>query len=292
MSFNKTWIRRWSKMLVCGLFIFLLVGCASDDTTTDNEDDQEITDDDPIIDDEPSDLDERFVFGSNLVIEHSWDTGGCDSPPCSTNQDNLDAVFENTLPNDPYFYMNDDEEELNLVCQLEKGRRVEFKQTTEGPLTSFSKMEFEGIYYNIPSEGMTIAQVHNRGGNSNKPFFRLELHDDKLETVIRKDPEVSSSETSFTKMDFPFVNNGDYSLFPLKVTLEKNNGFVSIKVMQDDVVIVDEDFQADPTTDWVNDTGISNGFYLKAGIYNAATTHTENITLGYTSFMFETNDNN
>ena len=29
-----------------------------------------------------------------------------------------------------------------------------------------------------------------------------------------------------TKMDFPFVNNGNYSLFPLKVTLEKNNGVI------------------------------------------------------------------
>ncbi|WP_299108598.1 polysaccharide lyase family 7 protein [uncultured Winogradskyella sp.] len=292
MNFNKVKTIRLSQILLCGLFIFLFVGCSSDDTTSDSEDEQDISDDDPIIDDEPSDLEERYVFGENLVIEHSWDTDGCDSPPCSTNQDNLNAVFENTLPNDPYFYMDDDEIELNLVCQLEKGRRVEFKQTTEGPLTSYSKMEFEGVYYSIPDGGMTIAQVHNRGGNSNKPFFRLELHSDKLETVIRKDPEVSSSQTSFIKMDFPFVNNGNYTLFPLKVTLEKNNGFVSVKVMQDDIVIVDEDFQADTTTDWANDTGIANGFYLKAGLYNAATTHTENLTLGYTTFMFETDDTN
>ncbi|MUU79196.1 polysaccharide lyase family 7 protein [Winogradskyella endarachnes] len=275
------------------LFISLFISCSSDNNSSNDNDDDQIVIDDPTDDDveEPSDLYERFVFSSDLVIEHSWNTDGCDSPPCSTNQDNLDNVFDNALPNQPYFYMEDNEEELNLVCQLDKGRRAELKQTTEGPLTSYSKMEFEGIYYNIPSEGMTIAQVHNRGGNSNKPFFRLELHNHKLETVIRKDPEVSSSETTFSKIDFPFVDNGNYTQFPLNVTLEKNNGVVSIRVMQGDVVIVDEDFEADPTTNWVNDTGISNGYYLKAGLYNAATTHTENITLGYTNFLFESDDN-
>jgi len=146
------------------------------------------------------------------------------------------------------------------------------------------------LYYDIPDEGFTIAQVHNRGGNSNKPFFRLELHDDKLETVIRKDPEVSSSQTTFNKVDYPFLNGVNYSLFPLKVILEKNNGSVHITVMQEDTIILDESFQPDTTTDWVNDNGINNGYYLKAGAYNAATTHTENLILGYTSFMFETDD--
>ncbi|NRD18703.1 hypothetical protein HNV08_01485 [Winogradskyella eckloniae] len=292
MNFNKISLRPLQRMLAFGLLAFVLIACSSENTTADTDDEQGTTDDDPIIDDEPSDLEERFVFGNNLVIEHSWDTSGCDSPPCSTNQDNLNAVFDDTLPNQPYFYMEDDEEELNLVCQLEKGRRVEFKQISEGPLTSYAKMEFEGVYYNIPDGGMTIAQVHNRGGSSNKPFFRLELHDDKLETVIRKDPEVSSSATTFSKIDFPFVNNGAYTQFPLNVTLEKNNGVVSIMVMQDDVVLINEDFEADPTTNWVNDSGISNGYYLKAGLYNAATTHTENLTLGYTTFKFETDDHN
>ncbi|WP_299098330.1 polysaccharide lyase family 7 protein [uncultured Winogradskyella sp.] len=283
-----TQLNKISHILVVCIFLFM--GCSSDNNTSNGTDDEQgMTDDDP-NDDDPSDLYERFVFNEDLVIEHSWDTGGCDSPPCSTNQDDLDTVFDNALPDEPYFYMEDDEEELNLVCQLDKGRRAELKQITEGPLTSYSKMEFEGIYYNIPSEGMTIAQVHNRGGNSNKPFFRLELHNDKLETVIRKDPEVSSSETTFSKVDFPFVNNGNYSQFPLNVTLEKNNGIVSIMVKQDEAVLIDEDFEADPTTDWVNDTGISNGYYLKAGLYNAATTHTENITLGYTNFLFESDD--
>jgi len=271
------------------LFTFLLGSCSSEDSTPLEEFQEEDDDDDQ---DNPSDLELRFVFNDNLVIEHSWNTGGCDSPPCDTDQDALTNIFDNSLPNDPYIYMEADEVELNLECQPEKGRRAEFKQISEGPLSSYSKMEFEALYYDIPEGGFTIAQVHNRGGNSNKPFFRLELHNDKLETVIRRDPEVSSSETTFNKIDFPFLNGENYNLFPLKVVLEKSNGFVHITVMQDSTIILDESFQPETSTNWVTNNGIANGYYLKAGVYNAATTHNENIVLGYTTFDFETDDLN
>lgn len=281
-------------LIIFGALFLIVENCSSEDRTS-NEQSQEDDFDDNDDDTEPDNseaLNSRFVFNENLVIEHSWNTGGCDSPPCDTDEDALINVFENTLPNDPYFYMEVDQVELNLECQQEKGRRAEFKQTSEGPLTSYSKMEFEAVYYNIPDDGFTIAQVHNRGGNSNKPFFRLELHDNKLETVIRKDPEVSSNQTTFSKVDYPFLNGVDYNQFPLKVILEKSGGFAQITVMQGDTIILDQSFQPDTTTNWVNDSGIANGYYLKAGAYNAANTHTEHLILGYTTFKFETDDLN
>ncbi len=283
--------------LIFGFLFFLVGSCSSSsDSEPVNDDSQEdVNDDTDDTDDtntDPNGLNTRFVFNENLVIEHSWNTGGCDSPPCDTDEDALNNVFDNSLPNDPYFYMEADEVELNLECQKEKGRRAEFKQISEGPLTSYSKMEFEARYYDIPDGGFTIAQVHNRGGNSNKPFFRLELHNNKLETVIRKDPEVSSSQTSFSKVDYPLLNGEDYDLSLLKVILEKDGGFTNITVIQEGTVILEESFQPDPSTRWVSDNGIANGYYLKAGAYNAATTHTENLILGYTTFTFETDDLN
>ena len=283
------------QILLITLGVLLSVNCSSDSSVDRNQGQGDISngdDSDQSNSGEASSaLNQRFVFNQFLVIEHSWNTGGCDSPPCDTDEDALINVFDNSLPDDPYFYMEADEEELNLECQQERGRRAEFKQISEGPLTSYSKMEFEGVYYDIPEDGFTIAQVHNRGGNSNKPFFRLELHRNKLETVIRKDPEVNSSDTSFDKVDYPFLNGGDYNLFPLKVILEKSGGFAHITVMQDNSIILDQSFQPDSTTDWLNNSGIANGFYLKAGAYNAATTHTEHLILGYKTFVFETDDN-
>ena len=237
-----------------------------------------------------SNLASRFSFVGNLVIENSWNTGGCDSPPCDTNDESLDNFFDTGEPNDPYFYLTEDESELFLECQLERGRRIEFKQRSEGPLTSPSVMEFEGVYHSIPDGGMTIAQVHNRGGSGNKPFFRLELHEDRLETVIRRDPEVSSGDTTFDKVDHYFPNNEDYDESPLTVVLEKGNGEMTIHVTYNGTVILNESYQPDPETRWVTNTGIANGFYLKAGLYNAAVSHTENLVLSYTTFKFSTDD--
>jgi len=239
---------------------------------------------------ENSNLAERYVFDGNIVIENSYNTGGCDSPPCDTNDESLVGVFDNQVPDDPYFYLSGDQSELNLKCQLEKGRRIEFKQRSEGSLTSFSQLALEGTYYDIPSNGVTIAQVHNRGGNSNKPFFRLVLHNNGLETVIRKDPEVSSSDTSFQKEDYSFVDNAIYDGSPLKVTVEKSSGLVHIKVIQNEVTILDESFAPDTSTKWVTDSGIANGFYLKAGLYNDDGPHTKDLVVGYNSVMYESDD--
>ena len=265
----------------------------NDDDETDDDMGDDGMEDDGMEDDETDNaasLSERFSFIGNLVIENSYNTGGCDSPPCDTNDESLDDFFVSGQPDDPYFKLTDDESLLLLECQMEKGRRIEFKQRSEGSLTSVSIMEFEGIYYDIPPEGMTIAQVHNRGGSSNKPFFRLELHNDKLETVIRRDPEVSSSDTSFIKEDFSFVGGDDYDQSPLKVVLEKGDGVVSIRVEQNGEVILSESFQPDTGTRWVTNSGIANGFYLKAGIYNAAANFTKNLVLGYATFKFQTED--
>lgn len=297
-------------IMVCSFSIFN--SCSSDDSSNLNEDDETIVVTTPVVSEpvieEPTPVDsiiipvdpivsetlplaERFIFDDNIVIENSYNTDGCDTPPCDTVSESIIYPFTtNNTPNDPYFYLSDDESLLNLECQLEKGRRIEFKQSSEGPLTSLSKLTFEGAYYDVPDNGVTIAQVHNRGGSSNKPFFRLVLYKDGLETVIRKDPEVSSSDTSFQKEDFSFVDGADYDTSSLKIILEKNDGFVHISVEQNEVIILDESYTADITTDWVNDNGIANGFYLKAGLYNDDGPHTKSLVVGYTTVVFESDD--
>lgn len=231
-----------------------------------------------------------FIFSDDLVMEHSYNTGGCDDGPCDTIDESLQDVFEDGQPDDPYFFQTNNGQELNLKCQPDEGRRTEFKQISRGPLTSASSMSFEAVYFDIPEEGMTIAQVHNRGGSSNKPFFRLEMYENELETVVRRDPEVNSNETTFDKVSYSFVNGADYNEEPLKIFLEKNNGVVYLNVTQGDTMLINESYAPEADTNWVTDNGIANGYYLKAGIYNPAAPHTEDIFMQYTSFVFESED--
>ncbi len=286
-------LMKFSRLIVLVLLVFF-IGLMSSCSSNDNNETEIVSEEDSLVDDDDDDqsseLEARFMFDNNIVIEHSYNTGGCESPPCDTIDNNLVGIFVNAVPDDPYFYLAEDESELFLECQLDKGRRAEFKQISRGPLTSFAKIELEAIYYDIPDNGVTIAQVHNRGGSSNKPFFRLVLHKDGLETVIRKDPEVDSGDTSFQKEDFSFVGGIDYDLSSLKIIVAKGNGFAHITVEQNGTVIVNESYEPDNTTDWVNDSGIANGFYLKAGLYNDDGPHTKNLVVGYSSVIFESDD--
>ncbi|WP_405251131.1 hypothetical protein [Dokdonia sp. Asnod3-C12] len=255
-------------------------------TPTDETDDDGTTDEDNALDTE------AFSFEPNLVIENSFNTGGCIPGPCDTDDENLDDIFESGQPDDEYFYSSNNGTILNLKCQLEKGRRTEFKQSSEGSLTTPSRMEFEAVYLDIPTEGITIAQVHNRGGSSNKPFFRLELHNDELETVVRRDPEVSSSDTEFDKDFYSFVNGANYNAEPLKIIIEKGNGVVHLIVAQGGQTLIDDTYSPEVGTNWIEDNGIANGYYLKAGIYNPAANHTEAIELQYSMFHFTSEDEN
>lgn len=297
--------------IITALFVCLLfVGCANDeveelngqvinpgddpndgDTNDDNSGND--TDDGMMGDDDNGvTFGDLFSFEANLVMEHSYNTGGCTPGPCDTIDESLNDVFSDGQPDDPYFYRSDDGLALNLKCQPEEGRRTEFKQVSEGPLTSPSRIEFEAVYFDIPEQGMTIAQVHNRGGNSNKPFFRLEMHGDELETVVRQDPEVSSSETEFDKVLHPYANGQDYNGETLTIIIEKSDNVVHLMVEQEGgIVLIDDTYAPDASTRWVTNSGIANGFYLKAGIYNPEADHTEDIEMQYTSFSFASEDN-
>jgi len=301
------------KIVVLICFSFLIIGCSSDDGSSDNDqtttsivnqpDDTDTsgdtngdTGDNDDGDDDDNDnsvtFEDFFSFDDNLVIEHSYNTGCDDDRPCDTIDESLSDVFNSGQPDDLYFYKSEDGLSLHLKCQLDEGRRTEFKQVSEGPLDTPSRIEFEAVYFDIPAEGMTIAQVHNRGGNSNKPFFRLELHGDELETVVRQDPEVSSSDTEFDKVTYNFLDNADYNGETLKIIIEKGNNEVHLMVSQEDTVLIDETYAPDANTNWVLDNGIANGYYLKAGIYNPVASHTEAIEMQYTSFSFASEDNN
>ncbi len=286
---------KMNYFLVIVAMLFFM-GCGDEDTSDPNPETTTITPPDTTTQDTNNNTDDTnnndsFVFDTNLVMEHSWNTGGCTPGPCSTISTSLSDVFENGQPDDPYFYRAENGVDLILHCQPQKGRRTEFKQISEGSLNTPSLMEFEAVYFDVPEEGMTIAQVHNRGGNSNKPFFRLELHNDELETVVRQDPEVNSSDTSFDKEFYSFDNGANYNGEPIKILIEKNDGVVHLVAEHNGVVLIDQTYAPNTETNWVLNNSIANGYYLKAGIYNPAEDHTEDIIMQYTSFLFESEDN-
>lgn len=274
-------------------------------------------------------LSERFVFDENIVIENSYTQDVCERIPCGTMDEDLFDIFdsEERLPDDPYFEFSEDLSVLNLRCKFNEGRRIEFKQDSEGPLTTPSILTMEGRFFDIPSEGVTIAQVHNRGSltGGDKPFFRVVLHEDRIETVLRGLPVVSSSNSNFFREEYQFLGGENYtSDSVLRIVIGKGQGHVFLSVEQDGEFLTVEqqgEFALDPVTpdrtypvrtyvpvsvaEGTRDSAIGNGsfvgwdsesivdgFYLKGGLYNDEIDHTEDLEASFTTVIFDSEDTN
>ena len=92
----------------------------------DNMDDTNMDDDDTMSTD-----DDRFFFDNFLVMEHSYNTGGCTPGPCDTIDTSLSDVFNSGQPDDPFFFRAENGIDLNLKCLPDEGRRAEFKQVSD-----------------------------------------------------------------------------------------------------------------------------------------------------------------
>ena len=232
-----------NSKLIYGLLVFciLLGSCASDSEETEpisNEPDIEIPD-------EPSNIPGENFSLNTLQIETSWNT-----PDRSTVSE--DAT--NFGPTD-YYYMDD--EVMVLVSKEEDGKRTELKETPgqERALTVPKTLSYTATIHNIPENGVTIAQVHNRGNGVLRPLVRVYLDDDlKLKYKLSDDPDSASEYTTITG---PLYQEGD----TIHVTVTLENGVASFLTTTTSGSL-DQTFV--PSDKWLP---YANSFYLKAGVY-------------------------
>ncbi len=230
---------------------FILANCSADQSLVDITD--ELTDTTLI-----SGSLSNFDLG-DLQIEESWYTTINNSGTYSTTSHDID--LSNTI-DEEYFYENSAGTQLNLKCKAENGRRAEFKEPTggEGPLTEYRKIDFTAAYYNIPENGVTIAQVHNRGDGGGKPLFRLELEaNGTLKTVLRDLPNGTS--TTNTNIIHNFIYDEGSSI---RIILKKYNDLIYLKIRQNNSWIINTTFEA---PDAWNENDVKDYYYLKAGVY-------------------------
>ncbi|MBU2996299.1 polysaccharide lyase family 7 protein [Cellulophaga baltica] len=233
------------------LLSIILVGCSADQSIADINEELDST---ALTSSSLS----NFYFG-NLEIEESWNAAVNSNGTYSTTSHTID--LSNTV-DEAYFYENSDGDQLNLKCKAEDGRRAEFKEPSgeEGPLTQYRKIDFTAVYFSIPENGVTIAQVHNRGDGGGKPLFRLELEaDGTLKTVLRDLPNGTSTTDTNSIPDFIY-DEGD----SIRIILKKDNGLVYLKIRQNSEWVINTTFEAPEA--W-NVSNVKDFYYLKAGVY-------------------------
>lgn len=205
----------------------------NDDDTTDGDTTE--------IDNVPGD---NFALAT-LQIETSWNTA------------DRATVSEDATTHGPTEYYFLDDQEMVLISKEPDGKRTELKETPgqERPLDVVKSLSYTATIFNIPENGVTIAQVHNRSTGVLRPLVRVYIDDDhRIKFKLTDDPD---SDSQYTTINGPLYQEGDI----IEVSMSTSNGTASFTATTL-AGTFSETFT--PSNNW---TPYSNGYYFKAGVY-------------------------
>lgn len=138
------------------------------------------------------------------------------------------------------------------------GNRTEWKEIPgkQASLKTYKNLQYVAQVENIPENGLTVAQVHNRGGVK-RPLLRVYIDKDryiKIKVTVTNPTQASSS---YDKIKGPYYKEGS----KFKVDVVTIKGKISVKVKTTSGVM---DEIITPSRDW---KPFSDSYYLKAGVY-------------------------
>ena len=188
----------------------------------------------------------------DLLIETSWISED------KNDKDTFDACgVDNESWMDKY-----SDGRVMIKCLAEDGQRTELKEDfgDEAALYQYKKMKFTGKLTNIPSHGVTIAQIHNRGDNVKRPWIRVYVDSDRSIKIKETETNPTGSSSEYSTFTGPDYNQGS----DLTVTIwtgpsGKEKAKIKIQTGGDSWT---KNLTA--SSDWDSN---SDTFYLKAGVY-------------------------
>ena len=182
------------------------------------------------------------------------------------------------------YYERDGNSYILTSCDQD-GRRTEWKQSSSFSLNNSREMSYTAKFEGYPSDGVTIAQIHNRG-DAGRPLLRAEIAHGKIEFII-VDTYVKNSGNSYT-IEGPSYTEGSY----LDLSLESGNDEIIAKVTTTSgsktVTYSKNNSNINKRIDdkWF-ENGVINDFYFKAGVYNDSGNDSNNPVGTFTKFEYE-----
>lgn len=220
--------------------------------------------------DENNDLElENLTFSKDLLLTN----GGS----CSTNVNFEDLVVETSWisgdkgDRDTFGACGVDNESwmdkatngnFTFKCLAPDGHRTELKEEVgdESSLTKYKRMKFTAVYNNVPSHGVTIAQIHNRGTNVKRPWLRLYIDSDgkfKIKETETTPTQSTSTYSTYTGMAYSSGQLVDITIWTgvsgqenAKIRVDYNGARFEKSLVA--------------AADWGS---FMSDFYLKAGVY-------------------------
>lgn len=190
-------------------------------------------------------------FG-DLVVETSWDTENISKKDtynaCSIDDESWMDKYNNGV--------------VMMKCLKEDGHRTELKENVgnESALSTYRQMMFTAKYTSIAENGLTIAQIHNRGADVKRPWFRVYIDDDLYIKVKETETTPTESSSEYTTYTGPKYTSGqDISITITTGVDGKEEAIVGIETVEENWSQL-----LSPNSSWSTK---STSYYLKAGVY-------------------------
>ena len=186
-------------------------------------------------------------FGS-LEVETSW---------ISEDQGDRDTFEASDVDGEEWMDVNSSGV-VTMKCLAEDSHRTELKEKSgdEASLNTYKKMSYTATLVDVPENGVTIAQIHNRGG-VNRPWIRVYVDYDGYIKIKETDTTPDESKSTYTVYEGPEYNSGD----EISVTVTTENKKASFKIITNGNTLNET---ITPSEDWDD---FSDSYYLKAGVY-------------------------
>ena len=149
-----------------------------------------------------------------------------------------------------------------MKCLAPDSHRTELKEKSnvESSLSTYKKMSYTATLTSIPSHGVTIAQIHNRGGVQ-RPWIRVYVDADRYIRIksTLTTPWQTSSEggSEYDVWEGPKYTSGE----EFSVVITTGNGEASFEITAGGET---EGVILSPEEDWDD---YNSDYYLKAGVY-------------------------
>lgn len=147
---------------------------------------------------------------------------------------------------------------VKLKCLAPDGHRTELKEKPgdENPLTVYRNMNYTARLVDIPENGVTIAQIHNRGGVK-RPWIRVYVDYDRKIKIKATKTTPDQKKSTYDKFVGPQYTAGEE--FNIGVEVKNGEAHFSIQTNGESFTQVIK-----PSSDWNN---YVDDYYLKAGVY-------------------------
>ncbi len=212
------------------------------DNTSQEDPDEEDPSEDPVI------SDNGVVDFGSLDVETSWiseDKGDRDTFDASdVDGKQWMDVYSTGI--------------VMMKCLAADGHRTELKEKSgvEASLNKYKKMNYTAAVTSIPEHGVTVAQIHNRGG-VNRPWIRVYIDADRYIKIKATKTTPDEDKSTYTTYTGPkYTSGNDFS-----ITIITKNGEASFEITTGGTTSKET---LTPSGDWNN---YDDDFYLKAGVY-------------------------